>query len=534
MALRAWAGSELARRPPRLRVILGTPGPLLFGTVVAPRWSLVGRVGPVRLDWQTAKRVTSRGEPAPEASVRRGRHLLDEQPFEDKQLAGINALLSLASTAVAVRTVPTSSQAPSTSPRALTLLKDPALRGAFALMLSAVMAGGLGFAFWSLIAHRQDASAVGSVTAEVSSITSLAGVGSLNLINVFARFMPQAGWDARRLILTSYGGAALAGMLAATVFLLTPWAAGLVLGGDLGRLAFAVCVVLTSVFMIQDGGLVGFGRSGWVPVENILVASARLALLPLGAMFLSAPIGVLWSWAVPMAVAVVVVNVLLIGRLAGQQTEQPSLPTFGELGRFVAIESVTTAVSTAVSTFLPALVTQRLGASKGGYFYVPWIIATMVSLLLCNILISMVREAVANPAKADLTIRRSIGLALLVVTGAMIVCLLLPRLVLAPLGADFAAYGAPLLRWVGLALPATALNLLYWATCLVRRHPWPVLAVNLTTSGAVVGGVMLLGPASEISRVGMIYCIVQWGIAVAVSIPTIKALRVVRQREESR
>jgi O-antigen/teichoic acid export membrane protein len=402
-------------------------------------------------------------------------------------------------------------------------------------MLSAVMAGGLGFAFWSLIAHRQDASAVGSVTAEVSSITALAGVGSLNLINVFARFLPQAGWDARRLILASYGGAALAGLLAATVFLFTPWAAGLVLGGDLGRLAFVVCVVLTSVFMIQDGGLVGFGRSGWVPVENILVASARLALLPLGAMFLSEPIGVLWSWAVPMVVAVLIVNVLIIGRLAGQhKTQRPSLPTFGELGRFVAIESVTTAVSAAVSTFLPALVTQRLGASKGGYFYVPWIIATMVSLLLSSILISMVREAIANPEKADLTIRRSIGLALLVVTGAMIACLLLPGLVLAPLGADFAAYGAPLLRWVGLALPATSLNLLYWATCLVRRHPWPVLAVNLATSGAVVGGVMLLGPSSDISSVGMIYCMVQWGVAFAVSIPTVKALRIVRQRQELR
>ena len=63
--------------------------------------------------------------------------------------------------------------------------------------------------FWSVTAHHQDASAVGSVSAEVSSITFLASVGSLNLINVFARFLPEAGWHARRLILTSYGAAAL-------------------------------------------------------------------------------------------------------------------------------------------------------------------------------------------------------------------------------------------------------------------------------------------------------------------------------------
>jgi hypothetical protein len=398
-------------------------------------------------------------------------------------------------------------------------------------MLSAATAGGLGFIFWALTAHHQDASAVGSVAAEVSSITFLASVGSLNLINVFARFLPEAGWYARRLIVTSYGGAALTGLLAALLFLLTPMATGLVLGGGLGRLAFAACVVLNSVFMIQDGGLVGFGRTSWVPIENTLVASARLALLPLAATFLSAPIGTLWSWALPMALAVVVVNVLIIGRLAGQQRkQQPSLPTFGELGRFVAVESVTTAVSASVSAFLPALVTERLGASQGGYFYVPWIIATMVSLLLSSILISMVREAVVSPEKANLTIRRSVGLALLVVIGAIVTCLLLPGLVLAPLGPDFAAHGAPLLRWVGLALPATAVNLLYWATCLVRRRPWPVFAVNLATSGAIVGGVLLLGPDAAISRVGMVYCLAQWVVAAAVSLPTITALRVIRQR----
>jgi O-antigen/teichoic acid export membrane protein len=466
--------------------------------------------------------------------VGRNRHVAGAETADDykrkSRLAGLNALLSPARTMVAAPSLASTSRR-----RRLALLKDPALRGALALMLSAVAAGGLSYVFWSVTARHQNASGLGSVAAEVSSITFLASVASLNLINVFARFLPEAGWNARRLILTSYGGAALAGLVAAGIFLLTPLAAELVLGGGLGRLAFAVCVVLTSVFMIQDGGLVGFGRATWVPVENILVASARLALLPLAVIFLSARIGVLWSWAVPMAASVFIVNALIVGRLAGQHTEQrPTLPRVGELGRFVAIESVTTAIAASVSAFLPALVTRRLGASQGGYFYVPWIIATMVSALLAGILITMVREVVANPGKANFTVRRSTGLALIVVIGAMTICSFLSGLVLAPLGPAFAAHGAPLLRWVGLAVPATAINLLFWATCLVRRRPWPVFALNLTTSCAIIGGVMLLGSSDNISRVGTIYCTVQWLIAVVVAIPTIMALRVIRQPQESR
>jgi O-antigen/teichoic acid export membrane protein len=457
--------------------------------------------------------------------------------MRERQLAGINALLSLASATAVTQVIPIPVFSPASAPRprALALIKDPALRGALALMLSAVAAGGLGFVFWALTVHHQNASAVGAVSAEVSSITFLAIVGSLNLTSIFARFLPVAGWHARRLILISYGGVALAGLLAAVIFLLTPMATGLVLGGGLGRLAFAVCVVLNSIFNIQDGGLVGFGRFSWVPVENILVASARLGLLPLAAMFLSAPIGVLWSWALPMAVAVLLVNVLIVGPLAGRQSKQrPSLPTFGELGRLVAIDSVTTAVYAAVTAFLPALVTHRLGASQGGYFYVPWIITTMVGLLLTSISISMMREAIANPEKADFTIRRSMGLALLVVIVVMTACLFLSRLILAPLGPSFAVHGAPLLHWVGLSVPATAVIVLFWAVCLVRRRPWPVFAVNLTTSGAIVGGVLLMGPGADISRVGMIYCIVQWVAAAVVSLPTVTALRVVRHGQESR
>ena len=456
-----------------------------------------------------------------------------------RQLEGLEVLFRLANATAETQPLPlvssTRADAEAVEPRVLVLFKDPALRGAAALILSNVVSGGLAFVFWAVTAHYEKASGVGAVAAEVSAITFLASVGSLNLINVFARFIPEAGWHARRMILVSYSAVVLAGSLGAIIFLLTPLATGLVIGGAIGRVAFAFCVVLNSVFMIQDGGLVGFGRSGWVPIENILVALVRLALLPLSVRLLSAPTAVLWSWALPMAVAVVVVNAVIIGRLAGhgRARQRPSLPPVGQLGRFVAIESVTTAVAAAVSAFLPALVTLRLGATQGGYFYVPWIITTMASLLFTSILISMVREAVARPTKAGFTIRRSLRLVLVMVIAGMMGCFFFARLALAPMGPDFAAHGAPLLRWVGLALPAAAVNLLYWALCLVRRRPWPVFAVNLTTSAVMIGGVMLLRDDTDISRVGIVYCLAQWTVAAVVALPALKTLRVMLKHQES-
>jgi hypothetical protein len=458
-----------------------------------------------------------------------------EDVRREKQLAGLKALLALATATVEAQATPAPLLAPETPPRILALFKDPALRGAFALMLSAGAAGILAFSFWAVNAHHYSASAVGSVSAEVSSITFLATVGSLNMTGLFARFLPVAGWHTRRLIITGYGAAALAGLLAAAVFLLTPFGTDIAVGGRSGRVAFAVFVVLNSIFNIQDGGLIGFGRFGWVPIENVLVASARLAILPLAASLMSARSGVLWSWAIPMAAAVLVVNSLIIGPLAGRQTERrPVLPTAGDLCRFVALDSVSSAIYAAVASFLPALVTHRLGAVQGGYFYVPWVITTMVSLVLTNISISMVRETVANPSKADSTIPRSFGLILVVVVLVMTVCLLLPHLLLAPLGLNFADHGAPLLHWVGLTVPATAIIVAFWAVCLVQRRPVPVFALNLATSGAVICGVLLIGSGSNIGRVGMIYCVVQWAAAIVVAFPTLAELRAIRHDQGTR
>lgn len=423
------------------------------------------------------------------------------------------------------------SAASGSGPRARELLADRAISGSLSLMFSAIASGALALAFWSLTARTHGASAVGVISAEVSMITFLASAGSLNMINVFARFIPQAGRHVRRLMAIGYGSAVTTGLLLGGVFLLTPWADDVVIGGALGRLAFVVLVLVNTVFVIQDGGLIGFGRAGLVPIENVLVAAARLALLPLAAFAVAGPGGVLVAWGVPMALALLVVNGLIMMRMApAMATRVDDLPRAPDLARFVAVESVTTAVASSLTAFLPVLVTQRLGSTAGGHFYVPWVITTMVSLLLSSTLIAMVRELVDNPAQSQSTLRRSLGMSGLVVVVAMLGCVVAAPVILWPLGPDFVEHGVPLLRWAGLALPGSAVTLLFWSACLVERRAWPILWMNLAISVGMLAGVLTLDAGDSPSSVGMLYCLVQTAVAVAVARPTVSALRRLRAR----
>jgi O-antigen/teichoic acid export membrane protein len=476
-------------------------------------------------------------DPGPRHSQDRFARSSAEEEWRRSQLEGIQALLELS--------VPVMANSSVTAPiplfrddkqgRSRSLLKDRAVRGALSLMLSAGATGGLGYVFWAFTAHHMNAAAVGKISAEVSSITFLATIGSLNLTGIFGRFLPEAGWRARKLLVTGYGSATLVGLLASLVYLATPMAKGLAIGGGVGALAFVISVVLNSIFNIQDGGLIGFGRFEWIPVENASVALARFALLPVAAIFLSAQASVLGAWLLPMAVAILVVNIYSLGPLAGEKMRQrPKLPKAGELSHLIAVGAISGSVNAVVSAFLPAVVTHRLGSAQGGYFYVPWMITSIASLLMINVTTSMTREIIANSHRGGTVIRRSLSLAGLMVAAIMIGCLLLAGLLLAPLGHNFVTYGTPLVRWVGLAMPATAVIVFFWALCAIRRRPWPAFGINLFTAVAIFGGVLLLRPGSDIGRVGMIYCAVQWTSALVVVFPTFAGLRAIARRTDSR
>ena len=80
-----------------------------------------------------------------------------------------------------------------------------------------------------------------------------------------------------------------------------------------------------------------------------------------------------------------------------------------------------------------------------------------------------------------------------------------------------------LLVWFGLALPAAAVVVVFWSMCLIARRPLPGLLVNTVTAVAMIVGIRLLADGS-LSRVGLLYLVVQWAVAAAVAVPTWRGL----------
>jgi O-antigen/teichoic acid export membrane protein len=364
---------------------------------------------------------------------------------------------------------------------------------AVALMTSTMASGVLTFGFWAVAARWLPADTVGLASAAVAAITLLAALAQLNLVNLYARFLPRAGNRTRRLILGGYGASVGMSIVLTAGFFALGFGSGLVDGGLPTQLLVTGAVAACAIFFIQGGVLTALGRAFWLPAVAGLTAAARLALLPLLAAVGSVAAGaVLAAWAVPMVVAMVAVSWWVVARGApAHARSQAAAPASG--GRqafgFVSAEYVNGLLANAVAFLPPVLVASWLGPEQGGYFYLPWLVGVSATTLLWNVVTSFVVEASREGTQARAHIDRTIRMvAAIVVPGALVLALAAEPL-LSLLGPAYAAHGAGALRLIGLSLPFTGIVLLYSAFSIMEKQMWRLVAVQATGAAVLMAGI---------------------------------------------
>jgi O-antigen/teichoic acid export membrane protein len=332
---------------------------------------------------------------------------------------------------------------------------------ALSLMTATVATNALGLVFWTEAARIGSPRVVGHAAAAIAALTLLATISQLNLTNVFVRLLPSAGRLGRRLIARGYLAVVTLSLAVGALYVFSGLGDGIVRGGIATQVAFVVAVPVLALFALQDSVLTAVRRAPWVAAENISFATGKLALLPA---LLLLPIGggIVISWVVPAAVAVIVVSALLFSRvLRGLEHMEGTLPPRRRLMSFVAGEYVTAIWATAATQLMPLIVAWRLGPAQVAYFTLPWLISMGITLLLWNVASAVVVELAGAHDRSGELLQRTLLLWAGVVTGALVVCVFAAGPLLSLAGPSYAAHGAELLRLIGCSAPFTALVALY-------------------------------------------------------------------------
>jgi len=407
-------------------------------------------------------------------------------------------------------------------------------RTAVTLMASTIATSVMGFAFWIVVARWFPAEVVGRASALIASMTLIASVAQINLVNFFARFLPTAGGRTTRWVMAGFTAVAVTAGLLASAFLALRLDGGLAGAGWGFASLFVASAALATVSYVADGVVTSLGRAHWVPLKNVGTHAAKLAVaVILGILGLTASYRSLFlTWVAPIAISVAVVVAAAL-RLAHARRGQPqtTVARRREVASFVGAEYVNSILGNVVVYVPPVLVANVLGAERSAYFYVPWTMGVGATALLWNIVTSFVVTASSQPSQAPQALRRAIRLGAVIAVPGALVLGLGARPLVSLVGPGY-AHGAGVLTLVGASLPFTAVLLLYSAFCLMRRRVWPLTAVQ-AGSVVVLVGISWWGlPLWGVSAPGLAYLVGQAGLALLVLPRVVRRYRAIAHGRE--
>jgi O-antigen/teichoic acid export membrane protein len=361
------------------------------------------------------------------------------------------------------------------------------IQNAIALMVSSGGTAVLGVAFWATAAHLGSAENVGRATAEIAALSLLAFVAQLSFASIFDRFLPVLGKGTRKFVAHAYALTTGVALAAAIIYLLAGFGHEFIPTSFGWRALFVASVMLWTIFALQDSVLTGLRATRWVPVENILFALAKLALLP-AALAITVGQGLFLAWTVPVVAATAGVNWYLFRKRIPEHeainAAIEDVPSAREIASLAAAQFAQGLINFFTPSIVVLIVITRLGAVAEAHYYLPTLIAGGVATFLWNIVTSFLVEASRDPAGIRQHANATIKAALIVLLPTMLIGIALAPEILRIFGSAYATHGTALLRLQLLSLPGTAVTAFYSTFAWLDKRIWRLALRDLVLAAS--------------------------------------------------
>jgi O-antigen/teichoic acid export membrane protein len=399
---------------------------------------------------------------------------------------------------------------------------------AIALMASTAITAVVGLGFWAIAGNALPVADVGRASAVITTATMISQLSGSNIGLLFSRVLPGAGERSRAVVLAGYGVAIGISLVLTGGFLLL-FPTEELFDSTAERVLFPLLVITFCLFALQDWVLTGIRATTWIPVEQLLFAVAKLALL---LWFANAAFdnAIVLAWVIPCAATVLIINPLLLVRVLPRRPPAPEgaapMPSRREMGKIFVGEYATGAVTFVIPLVVPLLILTQLGPEANAYYALPLLIAESgLGVLIWNISSSYMVEASHDSRQIGPLMSRTWRLSFLVGGLGVPVLYLMAPWLLSFLGEDYAAEGTTAMRLLLLAIPFSIVSTMYINTSRVRNQMGRVVALQLLLAVLIIGLTAALLPTMGIEGAGWGYLIAEAVVAIAVAIPLLRFMR---------
>jgi O-antigen/teichoic acid export membrane protein len=412
--------------------------------------------------------------------------------------------------------------------RLFSALRDPAYRGSYALVANTVGTSVIGALYWAVAAHLYSPEDLGRATAVISALMLVATLSQLNLSNTLMRFLPQMGaTSARRLINLGYLASSLMAVAGSIIFVsvLPRFSSQWHFMGDSTFFAvvFAVSVVVWEIFILQDAALVGLQRAIAVPIENVVYALMKLALLVVAVKLLGST-NILFSWITPLILLIPVINWLIFRRCLKDRSTHDMIPRMRvrHLARFASVDYAGLVFSQITANALPLLVISVLGPAATGSFYIASLITSGVASLGISFSTGLLVEGSAAPDRLPELTRGALKRCVIVMGPATILLVFGARFILRIYGGSYIAHTVVLFQLLALSLLPFCVETIAFSLDRIAGKPVRATLSQLAIAVLTLGGSWLLFGRLGLNGVGVAILVADTAVAL-VRLPTVLA-----------
>jgi O-antigen/teichoic acid export membrane protein len=378
-------------------------------------------------------------------------------------------------------------------------------------MTNTVVTVFLGYLFWVVVARYYTEGDVGYGNAVIMAISLISLFSRLGLDIALIRFLPKAE-KPTEMINSCFVISAVVSLVLATIFV----AAVDVLSPELGFInddaAFALVFVIFSVFWtlswMLDYIFIARRRADFVLYKNTVFSVLKLVLPFIMVSFFYA-FGIVSSWGIAVGVGLIIALFLFLPRtLKGYQIKpRIDFSIIKGLWSYSFKNYFYTIFGSGPHFILPILIINRLGPEQNAYFYMAWMIVTMIPTAVAQ---SLFAEGSHFEDRLDRDVYRSFKFMFILLAPVIILLLACGNWILMAFGASYAENATLLLRVLAISSIFSAINSVYTSILLVKHKIKELIVLT-----AVTGAILLIGSfyITTISGIGIVGVGYSWWIA---------------------
>lgn len=416
-------------------------------------------------------------------------------------------------------------------------IKDPLYRNSLFLMSTTAVTTGLGFFFWMVVARADYTEAeVGIGAAIISAIMLLSLISTLGLNIAIIRFFSKSKHPVEMInsCLTASGIAALvvSGIFLAGVDWWSP-ATHFVRDNIWFALAFTLFVLWTTLSRITGSLFIAKRRAEFTLIKSTIFSLLKIPLPILFVLFWHA-FGIVSSWGFATGFALIISLFIFLPRIQKSYRPVPklNLGIIKDIWKYSAGNYFAVLFASFPPLILPLIIINQISAEQNAYFYVAWMISSLLFAIPVAVSQSLFAEGSHSEEELAINSRRAFKFIVLLLIPAITLVILLGDWLLGLFGENYSSYGLKLLWILGGSSLFIGISDIYYSILRVRNRIRELILIRLLTCIVVLAVSSIIAPAHGIVGIGYVWIGVQVVVSIYVLLTVrsrLRAMRVQRQ-----